>query len=199
MKYRSIALIAPLLLVACNSNNDLQAQSRDTLLKNPLYLELYSEQLVDTMVNLEVYGDPLIEDEAKKKIADTTKEYWLAESKKARKAQRQSSKGELITMKEYVTGEVMFTKDGSAVHFGPTFTSTPGPSVHAFISSTIDPRDVEFPDPTAIDLGEILIPYGAQSFYPEQRIVDAMKYRTIVIWDTKLERLYGFAQISPLY
>lgn len=197
MKIRLIALIAPLLLVACNTTT--KEQHRESLLKNPLYLELYSEQLVDTMVNLEVYADPLIEDESKKKIADDTKKYWLAEAKKARKAQRQSSKGSFITMKEYVTGEVMLTKDGSAVHFGPTFTATPGPSVHAFISQTVDPRDVEFPDPTAIDLGEIYVPYGASSFYPEEKIKDVIKYRTVVIWDTELERLYGFAQISPLY
>lgn len=198
MKIRSIALIAPLLLVACN-NGGTNAQSRESLLKNPLYLELYSEQLVDTMVNLEVYGDPLIEDEGKKKIADTTKKYWLEEAKKSRKAQRQSSKGNLITMKEYVTGEVILTKDGSAVHFGPSFITTPGPSLHAFISTVIDPRDVEFPDVSAVDLGEITVPYGAQSFYPEQKIADALQYRTVVIWDTALERLYGFAQISPLY
>jgi hypothetical protein len=197
MKIRSIALIAPLFLVACNTGTS--SQTQETLLKNPLYLERYAEQMVDTMVNLEIYEDPLLEDPAKKKVADTTKEYWLKEAKKSRKAQRLSSKGTLLTMKEYVVGEVMFTKDGTAVHFGPEFTTTPGPSVHAFLTTTVDPRDVEFPDPTAIDLGKITVPYGAQTIMLEEKVEEPIKYRTLVIWDTALGRLYGFAQLSPLY
>ena len=197
MKIRSIALLAPLFLVACNGNS--LNQNHEALLNNPLYLEQYSEQLVDTMVNLEVYGDPLIEDESKKKIADDSKKYWLAEAKKSRKAQRQSSKGSFIMIKEYVAGEVMLTKDGSAVHFGPTFTVTPGPSVHVVLTTAVDPRDVEFPDESAIDIGEVLMPYGAQSYYLTEKVADPIKYRTVVLWDSKLNRLYGFAQISPLY
>ena len=199
MKIRSIALIAPLLLVACATNGE-SGQNQQALLKNPLYLELYSEQMVDTMVNLEIYEDPLLEDAVKKDIADSTKKYWLAEAKKSRKAQRRSSKGSLITMKEYGAGEVMFTKDGTAVHFGPAFVSTPGPSLHAFLSVTVDPRDVEFPDISAIDLGEVNVPYGAQTFMlKDKKPKDPIKYRTRVLWDTKLGRLYSFAQLSPLY
>jgi len=194
---RIIALIAPLLLVACNTGTT--GQTQETLLRNPLYLERYSEQMVDTMVSLEIYEDPLLEDPIKSEIADSTKKYWLKESKKARKAQRLSSKGTLITMKEYVAGEVMFTKAGDALYFGPDFTTTPGPGLHVFITTAVDPRDVEFPDETAIDLGKVSVPYGSQVFIPKQKIEDAIKYRTVVIWDTKLGRLYGFAQLSPLY
>jgi hypothetical protein len=197
MKIRSIALLAPLFLVACTNGSG--GQTQETLLQNPLYLEKYSENLVDTMVNLEIYEDPLLEDPAKKKIADSTKEYWLKEAKKSRKQQRQSSKGMFIPMKEYAAGEVMLTRKGDSVYFGPSFETTPGPSVHAFISKTVDPRDVEFPDETAIDLGEVKIPYGAQSFMLTEKLAEPIKYRTVVLWDTKLGRLYSFAQISPLY
>jgi hypothetical protein len=194
MKIRSIALIAPLLLTACGGTYN---PDQKALLENPLFLEQYAEQMVDTMVNLEINENPILEDSAKKDIVDETKEYWLKQSKKARKRQRQSLKGSFITMGEYTEGEVIFT--GDTVYFGPTFTSGTGPSVHIFLSKTVDPRDVEFPDETAIDLGELNVPYGAQGFLLSENLQDPTAYRTVVIWDTKLELLYAFAQISPLY
>ncbi|MDP6562057.1 MAG: DM13 domain-containing protein [Candidatus Peribacteraceae bacterium] len=194
MKIRSIALITPLLLAACGGTYN---PDQKALLENPLYLEQYAEQLVDAMVNLEIYEDPLLEDAAKQKVVDSTKEYWLKKAKEARKAQRKGMKGSFTTMKEYTEGEVVF--NGKTVYFGPTFDTTPGPSVHAFLTVTVDPRDVQFPDITAIDLGEVKVPFGAQGFVLDEKIEDFIKYRTVVLWDTKLDRLYGFAQMTPRF
>ena len=195
MKIRSILFIAPLLLVACSKGT--YTPDQEALLENPLFLEIYAEQLVDTMVNLEIYEDPITEDEDKMKIVESTRKYWFTKSKEARKTQRQGSKGSFTTMKEYSEGEVLFLDN--AVYFGPSFVTSPGPSLHAFLTVTVDPRDIEFPDITAIDLGEIRVPFGAQAFIIEEEIEDPIKYRTVVLWDTDLDRLYGFSQLSPLY
>lgn len=189
---RSLLLLAPLLLVACKTTtSDI---SYDALLKNPLFVEQYAEQLVETMVNLEIYEDPIVEDVAKKKVIDATKEYWLQQAVQARKDQRNGMKGNFIQITEYTEGEVLFT--GDAVHFGPTFSVSPGPELRVILTNAIDPRDVTFPDETAIDVGELTVPYGAQSFILKEKIEDITQYRTVVLWDKKLDRLYAFAQMS---
>lgn len=193
MKKRLILFITPLLLVGCKSAYKADASA---LLENPLYLELYSEQMVDTMVGLEIYEDPIVQDAEKKKIIDETKEYWFALAKQARKDQRMGSKGGLVPMKQFADGEILY-KDG-VVHFGPTFATSPGPDLHAYLTTAIDPRDVLFPDESAVDLGIIDVPYGAQSMIVPQKLENPNSYRTLVIWDNKLDRLYGFAQLTPM-
>lgn len=193
MKTRALLFAAPLLLLGCKAAYQADAEA---LLENPLYMEIYAEQMVDTMVGFEIYEDPIVEDEDKKKIIDETKEYWFALAKKSRADQRKGSKGGLISMKQYTEGEVLY-KDGF-VHLGPTFVATPGPDLHIYLTTAIDPRDVQFPDESAIDLGVIAVPYGAQSFIIPKKLENPLAYRTVVIWDNKLDRLYGFAQLSPL-
>jgi len=187
--------VTPLLLVGCQKS--VYQADREALLQNPLYLEMYAEQFVDTMVNLSIYQDPITQDEAKMKIVDKTKEYWLQKSAEARKMQREGSKGAFIPMSEYTEGETLFINN--MIHMSPGFFVNPGPNLHVFLTQAVDPRDVEFPDVTAIDAGEILVPYGAQSFAIDEEIEEPRLYRTVVLWDTDLERLYGFAQINPLY
>ena len=67
--------------------------------------------------------------------------------------------------------------------------------MHLFLSESVDPRDIEFPDDSSVDLGPILSPYGAQR-YAVPTTDPPQRYRTAVLWDMKLERLYGFAQLS---
>ena len=193
MKFR-VALLGSFLLAACNTT----AYSPDAkaLLQNPLFAELYSEQLVDTMVNLEIYEDPVLQDEAKKKVASDAKEQWLAVARKARADQREGLIGQFVPMKEYAEGEVLYKDD--MLHFSPPFITTPGPDLHVWISTVVDPRDAEFPDPTAIDVGPMHVPYGAQTM-PVPAVEDPKAYRSVVLWDNALGRLWGFAQISPMF
>lgn len=187
-------LPALLLLTACGQPDyhpDFEAK-----LQNPLFAEQYAEAMVDAMVNLEIYQDPILEDEGKKKVADKAKEFWLEKAKKARAEQREGSKGGLLPMKAYVEGEVLYRNN--TLYFPAYFLSTPHPSVHVFLSKVIDPRDAEFPDPTALDLGLIQSAFGPQA-YAVPEVENPREYRTVVLWDTKLERLLGFAQIDPLY
>lgn len=194
MKNTSLALALSLTLVGCQAAQ--YSPDRDALLSNPLYAETHAENMVDVMVNLEIYNDPILEDEEVQTIVDNTKETWLKVTKAARAAQAEGIKGTLIPMKEYVEGEVLYYKN--ALHFSTYFSSSPGPSLHVFLSKAVDPRDVLFPDESALDLGEMTAPYGAQS-YPVPEVEDTQAYRSVVLWDTELNRLYGFAQISKSF
>ena len=187
---KTLLLSITLLLSACS---DPETALHIDLLENPLYAERFSETMVNTMVELEIYNDPLIEDETKRRIAEETKEKWLAVAKTARKKQREGSNGNFLTMNEYAAGEVLYVEN--KVHFSTLFETEPGPELHVFLTTVVDPRDVAFPDETALDLGIVVTPFGAQS-YGVPEVEDPKLYRTVVLWDTKLERLYGFAQIS---
>lgn len=197
MKKTLIASLALLTLTACQSKTG-NEQELSYLLENPLFAERYSEAMVDTMVELEIYEDPITKDEAKMKIIDKTKEKWLEVSQKSRADQREGSKGSFIAIKEYTAGEALFT-DGK-VYLSPEFVSAPGPSLHLFLSTVVDPRDAEFPDETAIDIGLMRSNLGTSRYdVVSDSDIDPIKYRTLVLFDTELERIYGFAQISPLY
>lgn len=194
MKNIPLTLSLAIALVGCSQTQYTPDQS--ALLNNPLYAEQYSEQMVDRMVNLEIFNDPILEDRAIKNYADDTKEQWLKVAKTARALQREGLKGTLIPMQEYVEGEVLYHND--TVHFAPHFIVAPGPSLHVFLTKVIDPRDDVFPDETAIDLGFMAVPYAAQSFAVPP-VETPEEYRALVLYDVKLKRLYGFAQINPLY
>tara|TARA_Y100000310_G_C20496620_1_gene721862 strand:+ start:395 stop:979 length:585 start_codon:yes stop_codon:yes gene_type:complete len=194
MKTLPLTLALALTLTGCS--HAVFTPDQDALLNNPLYLEQFSEQMVDRMTNLEILQDPLLEDEAKAAIVDATKVKWLKAAKESRKQQRNGIKGTIIPMKEYVEGEVLYYNN--QLHLAPHFVTAPGPNLHVFLSMTIDPRDVQFPDETALDLGQIIVPYGAQSF-AVPTVDEPKRYRSVVIWDSSLDRLYGFAQVNPLY
>ncbi len=193
MKYSTLALIPTIALTLTGCATTQYTPDQEALLSNPLYAEIHAENMVDTLVELEIYADPVLEDEAIKRFADKTKEQWLKVAKAARAAQNEGQKGIFIPMKEYVEGEVLYTNNN--LHFSTFFSSMPGPSLHVFLSKSVDPREGEFPDASALDLGEMTAPYGAQTFaVPE--VENPLEYRTVTLWDTELNRLYGFAQIA---
>ena len=185
-------LALSILLVGCQSSDP---EAASPLLDNPLYAERYSEELVDSMVNLEIYESPIVEDERKKKIAEKARNEWLAVARDARAKQRDGMQGGFLTADEYAKGEVLYHND--KLHFSPEFESVPaGPSMHVYLTTAVDPRVLEeFPEPTSLDLGAVKTPYGAQSYHVPP-VDDPVQYRTVVLWDTKLERLAGFAQLN---
>jgi len=68
--------------------------------------------------------------------------------------------------------------------------------LHVYLTNAVDPRDVAFPDPSAKDIGLIASPYGAQSYALALTPDELKKYRTVVLLDRELNRIYGFAQLS---
>lgn len=184
------ALAATLLLTACGT---IQKTDIASELQNPLTASRYGDELADRLADLIIQKDPVTEKEG---IADMLREKIetaknLANA--ARDVQARGMMGALIPMKQTVLGYGLYVDD--VLWLSSDFTSDPGPSVHVYLTTVVDPRDVTFPDDTAIDLGELQSPYGAQGYdVPHQDKPEL--YRTLVVYDTTLERIYGFAQLS---
>ncbi len=191
MKKSIIFCLGTLLLAGCGSSR-ISAQLQERL-KNPLYAEQYYDLLLDRMVDLKIKEDPMLKNAKKAKVVEDTRLAALMQTREANTAQRQGTIGNLISSSEEVGGEVLLTD--SSLYLGPTFETYPGPSLHVLITTVVDPREGTFPDPTSIDLGAIEDPFGAQTL-AVPTLENLTAYRTVVIWDTKLERLYGFAQLS---
>lgn len=193
MRRLSPLLAIAAFLIGCTAQVT-ESPTLDASLQNPLFAEWYYEELVQRMVELEIKQDPLLQDATKKALADSVRKDALQKSKEATKKQLQGMFGSFVSILEYVKGEALYVSD--RVYFGPDFTATPGISVHVFLTTTVDPRDVTFPDPTAMDLGPLESPYESGS-YGVPSVEDPLLYRTVVLFDTSLNRIHGFAQLTP--
>ncbi len=190
MKHARLALfLAPLVLVACSGNT--ATISLEDTLRNPLFAQLYYTDLSEQMVTLDVASDPLLQDTGKKAIVDRTREQAVERVQDAI-ALRQSGKyGEFISERSLVLGTALMVN--GSVFFSPDFISTPGPSLHVYLSGTVDPRQGDFPQSGDIDLGLLSNPYGAQEYViPEKKTLENI--RSLVIWDSALGMPYGFVQ-----
>ncbi|MFH0770905.1 MAG: DM13 domain-containing protein [Candidatus Peregrinibacteria bacterium] len=190
MKLRALSLMLPLLLAGCAKsawNPPVQ-----TLLANPLYAERYAADMVNRLTDMEIRQDPLLQDAGKKGLIERTKAEWLLRVKSARDAQKKGFVGEFVTGSEEVLGRALSLND--TLYFSEEFLTYPGPDLRVFLTHALDPRDAPFPDATSIDLGPIESPYGAKTLIvPHQE--DPAYLRTVVLWDVRLQRLYGFAQL----
>ncbi len=181
-------LTVSLVLISCSS------AAPSAQLDNPLYAESYYKELVENMMNLEIQSDPIIKDASKKSIIDSVRVSALAKAQAATVRRMQGTFGNLMPVTIDAQGQVL-ALDG-IVYFGPDTSVRPGPEVHVYLSSDIDPRSGTgagaFPQTTDADVGLFQNFYGASSY----SIPDAMKdVRTVVLWDKKLKRLYAFAQL----
>jgi len=195
-RFVPIIATACLLLASCTKPALPTGQANpnpETLMENPLFVERYAEELVDSMAEMKIQNDPILEESGKEAVIDTTRVFWMERAKEARRAQLEGRSGVFLPAKEFAKGEVLFL--GQTLFFDTLFEATPGPELHVYFTTIVDPRDVEFPDETAIDLGVIQSAYGAQS-YELPVLENPILYRTVVLWDAQLERVYGFAQIS---
>lgn len=188
MKKLLFALPCVALAACSNSGNTVVNNSN-----NPLFLERYAEEIVNVVTEMEIYQDEALEVDEIQEVVNTTRRDWLEVAKEARALQREGYAGFFQGMQQYAAGEVMYVDNG--VHFAPLFETEPGPGLHVILTTALDPRDVIFPDETAVDLGPLLTPYGAQS-YTVEGVSNPADYRTVALWDYKLNRLYGFAQLS---
>ena len=67
--------------------------------------------------------------------------------------------------------------------------------MRVYLTTAVDPRGVNFPDASALSLGLLQTPYGAQEYAFDESDSNP-EFRTVVLYDTRLERIYGFAQLS---
>lgn len=193
--FRILAILAPVLLLSsCRGARTLTLEER---LNNPLFSEYYYDDLVQRMVDIEIGSErkdnaELLGDSARKSIMDETRRSALAAAKEAVGRQAEGRIGSFIPVAEFVKGEVLLLPE--ALYFGPDFDASPGPQLHLFLTTAVDPRDSTFPDETAIDIGRLENAYGAHEHsLPTLENRDAL--RTVVLFDSALQRLYGFAQL----
>lgn len=211
MKKFILATLVPLFaLTACGTKiNEGTAVKLEQLLENPLYAEQYYDELLDRMVELEIQKDPLLEDGSKQSLVDDTQRDALTKAKEATAKQREGLMGSFVAAKEAPMGEVLYV--GDVLYLGQTFTTPPGPGLAIYLSTLVDPRDAEkFPavrgpegpsgpewEDQSVELGRLESPYGAQR-YSVPSVENPLMYRTVVLFDQKLERIYGFAQINRI-
>jgi|TARA_B100001971_G_C18250092_1_gene577467 hypothetical protein len=191
-------IILCLALAACApfqpSNPDPASVPLDERMKNPLFAQEYAKEMVNRLTELEISKDPILEDEKMAEYVQKTKREWKNKDRSARKLKRMGIYGSFIGVDEHVVGDSLLMQN--YLYMGMNFISAPGPDLHVFLSEEVDPRDVNFPDPTSVDLGLMESPFGAHR-YSVPIVENINRLRTAVLWDMKLNRLYGFAQLSP--
>jgi hypothetical protein len=192
---KSAILLPVLMLASCTAGQSIN-QSLETSLENPLVAERYYDDLVEQMVDLVLQNDPLSTDETTKDIIEETRVEGLKNANEATDEQERGKRGVVVSDFGYSIGEVLIL-DGK-LYIGPDFETKPGPDLHAYLSTVLDPRDGSFPDEAAIDLGILANPYGAQIYNLSPEVSENAELRTFVLYDTKLRRIYGFAQLSGL-
>lgn len=190
----SLTLIS--LLTACTAAPSgplsLPLQER---LRNPLVAERYWSEMAEHMADFTRTKDPIMQDPIKAAIIESERTRALERVAQARALKREGLSGLLqaVMPGEDAIGELLLR--GLTLSFGSEFLIKPSPSVHVYLSAVLDPRDSAFPDDTNVDLGPLQTAYGAQEYaLPEGTATDPL--RTVVLYDTRLERIIGFAQLQ---
>lgn len=193
MKSRSLLFALPLLLTLSACGRPAISADTEAHMRNPLFAQRYWAELVDRMTMLQIQKDPLLEDAGVASAVESSKQAALAEERKADALVRDGMNGVFISMKEATEGQVLL--QGGTLWLGSTFMSYPGPNLRLYLTEAVDPRDVEFPDPTALDLGLLTSPYADQEYTLPDESKDK-PFRTAVLWDAELGRLYALAQLA---
>lgn len=184
-----IVIAAATALSACGA----AGTSIDLENSNPLVVSRYGDELADTMANLVIQNDPVIKEPGMQQLIE--KEIARAKSMaiRGRQEAKEGAQGAIIAEKESVTGYALLLAD--TLWLSSDFETSPGPDLHVYLTTIVDPRGASFPDETAMDLGIIQSVYGAQKYSLPSKI-DPAVMRTLVLFDATLKRIYGFAQLS---
>lgn len=181
-----------LLLAACGAAPP--AATLEQHLRNPLYAEQYWSDMTQLMVDLLTNDETTTKDPARRKLVDGLRLRALAKIQEQMKTRRDGMLGNFVPVKHDARGLALLAED--TLYLSPDFSVFPTPSQQLYITAAVDPRDAPFPDDTSKELGRLESPYGAQAYRVPPQDKGEPPYRTVVIWDTKLERIFGFAQLN---
>ncbi len=189
MKKLLLLSAVPLLLGGCSS----QEQTLDDALLNPLTASQYGDALAGSLANLIINKDAIVatkgmEEKIQKEIAAAK---VIARVGKER--QNSGAWGAFISDDDAVTGIGLYVDD--MFYLSPSFEVNPLPETHLYLTTIVDPRDVTFPDVSAIDLGIIHSAFGAQTYAVSKQEKPEL-LRTAVLWDATFKKIIGFAQLS---
>ncbi len=194
-KFSPLLFVASIALSACGAPTS--SMTHDESMRNPLYAEYYWNDLVDTLTNIEIDATrkenaEFLKEKGNLDRLHSLKEDALAAAKKERAKRDDGASGPFARDTEETQGFIMLLDN--VLYTNPSFNTPPGPSLHIYLSPVVDPRDAVFPDPDATDLGLLQQPYGAQTMVLSKE--PAKKPHVVVLYDTVLKRIYGFAQLS---
>lgn len=190
MKHFLPTLLLSVLLVSCGA----ASTSIDAENQNPLTASRYGDELADTLSNLIINADPIIEEAGMKETIQREIERAKGMGNDARAIIDTGKIGALISINQQVSGFTALI--GNTLYFSSDFATDPGLNLHVYITTTVDPRDAEFPDNTAIDLGVVQSAYGPQQYTLSKSQMKTPDLRTVVLYDKTLGRIFGFAQLS---
>lgn len=194
MKHLRLLSIIPMFaLVACNSGIGSSASLQENL-KNPLFAKSYYTDLTGQMVSFTLQKDEILKDARKKGAVERARVNGVQSVEEAQQQIDKGMRASIVSDRDMAIGTVLLVDN--VLHFGPDFVSSPGPSLHVYLSDTVDPRLVRFPDSSAVDLGLLQNPYGAQSFVLPEGAAPAGQRKSVALWDDSIGTLYGFAQLS---
>lgn len=185
----ALTIILSLALVGCSGNERTSLKAEN---KNPLTAQRYGEELADTLANLIIQKDKKAEDPKNAEIIRREIENAKDIAADAEKRMEGGTKGPFLQMQSLVEGYALYQEN--RLYFSSDFVTKPGLDLHVYLSEAVDPRDVEFPDASAIDLGSLQRIDGAQ-IYDVPRTSEPGKYLSVVLWEKTLGILYAFAQI----
>lgn len=161
--------------------------------QNPITASRYADELADLLASLIILKDPIVEEPGMKEYLQSE----IVKAKKmgddAREVLEQGLQGMIIAGKEEAAGYAVYTEN--RLFLSSDFYVPPGPDLHVYLTTVVDPRDGVFPDDSAMDLGKLKTPYGEQT-YSVKEVEKPETYRTLAVYDKKLKRLYGFAQLA---
>ena len=190
---KKIPLLSFLLLLTACSALPL-TRSAQQRMKNPLYAQQYYAELVDHFVNLQVQADLALQDATIAAKVNRARREALQQSQEAAAIVNGGSTGTFNSIREETRGTALALED--SLYISPDFMTVPGGTLRVFVTRAVDPRDSVFPDETAVDLGPLETPYGDQ-VYALPLSFKGIDQFTVVIEDTMIKRIHGFAQLRP--
>lgn len=198
MKTLKILSIASVLAVAgCNAAPSSGTVGMPLLerLRNPLIAERYWSEMAEHMADYSRRNDPVLKDGVKASIIESERTRALERLETARTLQREGVMGQFITPSQHedARGFALLVRD--RLYFDSTFITFPSPGMRVYLTEAVDPRDVNFPDTSALDLGPLQSAYGDQTYgIPEEHVETA--FRTVVLYDRELNLIIGMAQLA---
>jgi hypothetical protein len=193
---RSLTLLALGLVLASCSSAPVAKPKTETLeenLMNPLFAAQYWTELTERMVTLHLEENPALKDSRKAAIAERVRSEAVEKEKAATMIKNRNAYGQFVAIGEQTQGDTLIV--GTTVFLGPLFETYPGVDVHLYLTKAVDPRDTDFPDASAIDLGTLQSPYGPQAYEVLKTPEELKGMRTLALWDAALGRFIAFAQL----
>lgn len=192
---RALFLAIPLLASCAAPPTGPMSLPLQERLRNPIVAERYWSGMAEHMADFTRTQDPVMKDPIKAAIVESERTRALERVAQARILKKGGLQGVFLAVgaNEDAFGDVLLRE--GILFFSSTFEIKPSPSVQVYLTSNVDPRDGRFPDDTSVNLGILQTAFGPQEYaIPDDRKDE--DFRSVVLYDTRLERLIGFAQLA---